>query len=76
MLARTLMIAAMAALAYYLYRRWMEAQNTKPQPPPKPAAMKQCAHCGLHLPEKEAISVNQLYFCSDGHKNRYLQEHP
>lgn len=75
MLARTLMIAAMAALAYYLYRRWKEAQATRPPKPAQPYVMKQCAHCGLHLPEKEANSHNQLYFCSEEHKQFYLRDH-
>jgi len=77
MLARTLAIAAMAVLAYYLYRRWSDAKKiAAANKPAKPQAMRRCAHCGLHLPEKEAISQNQLYFCSEDHKNLYLQEHP
>lgn len=76
MLARTLVIAAMVVLVYYLYRRWSEAKKVAEAPPKKTQAMKKCAHCGLHLPEKEAVSQNQLYFCSEEHKTLYLQEHP
>lgn len=76
MLARTLVIAAMAVLVYYLYRRWVDAQKPANSTPAKPHAMRKCSHCGLHLPEKEAISHNTLYFCSEEHKTLYLQEHP
>ncbi len=76
MLARTLVIAAMAVLVYYLYRRWSDAQKVAEKKPPKPQPMKKCAHCGVHMPEKEAVSLDQLYFCSEDHKSRYLQEHP
>ena len=76
MLARTLVIAAMAVLVYYLYRRWVNAQTAARERPPQPTTMKKCAQCGLHLPEKEAVSQNQLYFCSEAHKTPYLQEHP
>lgn len=76
MLARTIVIAAMAALAYYLYRRWITAKDIAKPAPFRPQAMRKCAHCGLHLPEKEAIYANHLYFCSEEHKSLYLQEHP
>lgn len=77
MLARTLVIAAMLGLAYYLYRRWQDAKKiAASNHPPEPQAMRKCTHCGVHLPEKEAVSLNQLYFCSEDHKHRYLQEHP
>ena len=39
----------------------------------KPLNMVQCAHCGLHLPENEAIQSRQAVYCSDAH--RALAEH-
>lgn len=76
MLARTILIAAIAAAVYYLYKRWSNPPAPSSHPPSGAQAMRKCAHCGLHLPEKEAISINQLYFCSEDHQKRYLQEHP
>lgn len=30
--------------------------------------MVRCAHCGLHLPEPEAIRTADGYYCSDSHR--------
>jgi len=27
-----------------------------------------CAHCHLHIPEKEALSAGGLFFCCDEHR--------
>jgi uncharacterized protein len=39
-------------------------------PPDKPAVAKMvaCAHCGVHLPESEAIRDGDKYFCSEEHR--------
>lgn len=62
MLARTLVIAAMAVLVYYLYRRWSDAQKVAEKKPPKPQPMKKCAHCGVHLPKKRRFrSMSSIF---------------
>ena len=38
-----------------------------------PQNMVRCAHCGLHLPENEAIQSRNAVYCSDAH--RALAEH-
>ena len=39
-------------------------------PPDKPAVAKMvaCAHCGVHIPESEAIHDGDKYFCSEEHR--------
>jgi uncharacterized protein len=32
------------------------------------AKMVACAHCGVHLPESEAIRDGDKYFCSEEHR--------
>ena len=39
----------------------------------QPLNMVRCAHCGLHLPENEAIQSRNAVYCSDAH--RALAEH-
>jgi uncharacterized protein len=47
-----------------------------PATPPKPGARdgKQatqivgCAHCGVHLPESDALSAGKLHYCSEAHR--------
>ena len=35
-----------------------------------PAAMVRCAHCGLHLPETDAVAEGAQLYCSDAHRLR------
>lgn len=73
------------ALLAYLAWRWYVAQRTKDEPavqasPPPQATdaaekMVSCAHCGIHLPQSEALAgQGALHFCSDEHRLKH--EHP
>ena len=31
--------------------------------------MRQCAHCGVHLPESEAIVADGRHYCSESHRD-------
>lgn len=66
----------------YLAWRWYVAQRPKDTPavppsPPQPTVgaaekMVRCAHCGIHLPQSEALAgVGALHFCSDAHRLQY-----
>ena len=33
--------------------------------------MIECAHCGLHVPESEAVSGNGVSFCCEAHRQAY-----
>ena len=33
-----------------------------------PQPMVRCAHCGLHLPQKEAVISGDLQYCSEAHR--------
>ena len=35
----------------------------------QPQNMVRCAHCGLHLPEKEAVASPQAIYCSAAHRD-------
>jgi uncharacterized protein len=40
-----------------------------PQPPDGPQAMLACAHCGVHLPQADALmDAGGRPFCSDAHR--------
>ncbi|MDF3833519.1 PP0621 family protein [Cupriavidus basilensis] len=39
----------------------------QPQAAPPQEAMVQCAHCGVHLPQGEAIAYRGLYYCRRAH---------
>lgn len=35
---------------------------------PAPERMVRCAHCGVHLPESDAVSDGQRHFCNEAHR--------
>ena len=49
------------------------AKDKSSAPNDQPLNMVRCAHCGLHLPENEAIASRNAVYCSDAH--RALAEH-
>jgi uncharacterized protein len=72
-LARLIIVAAVVWLAIYALRRILH-YLTLPKKTPAPGAAKnmvRCAHCGLHLPESEAISDGRQYFCSQEHRRQH-----
>jgi uncharacterized protein len=77
-----LLIFILVLIGIYLVRRAL----TKPpasRPPGEPAApaaprverMVECAHCGLHVPESEAISGEGLaHFCCEAHRKAHRSQ--
>jgi uncharacterized protein len=49
-------------------QRRTPADPVKPAAPDTPAAMVQCAHCGLHLPAADAVVDGSRPYCSDAHR--------
>lgn len=68
---RLLILAGIVWLIYSFIKRALIAQQP-PQNPPAPL-MHQCAQCSVHVPPAEAIVFEGLYFCSEPHKQLYLQ---
>ena len=65
-------------LVGYVLWRWREAQaRRRAAPPPKQAEQTQtiemvaCAHCGVHLPVLQALTVRSDYFCSAAHQKAH-----
>ncbi len=42
--------------------------STKAQTGAAPQAMLSCAHCGVHLPQSDALTEGQRAYCSDAHR--------
>ncbi len=36
---------------------------------PRGELMVRCAHCGVHLPQSDAVSVGALHYCSGAHRD-------
>ena len=65
-------------LVGYVLWRWREAQaRRRAAPSPKQAEQTQtielveCAHCGVHLPVVQALTVRSDYFCSAAHQKAH-----
>lgn len=42
----------------------------------KPQQMVQCRFCNIHLPEKDAVRHEKLWFCCHEHRNHFLDQGP
>lgn len=65
-------------LAIYLLRRALTRPPAAPpgrdEPRPEVPAverMVECAHCGLHVPESEAVMDGGRAFCGEAHRQAY-----
>lgn len=82
-MARYLLFALLAFVAWLLLKRTISSSNTRsdrePPPSPKPPAadaqdMVPCAHCGVHLPASDAVCRDtpqgREYYCGQEHLQR------
>jgi uncharacterized protein len=86
-MARLIWWLVMGALAWWVLRRWLLRNSPPPMQAPTPSApapaepghMVACAHCGLHLPEPDAIrassNAGQVFYCGAEHA-RANDHHP
>ncbi|MDR2853180.1 MAG: hypothetical protein LBV61_09050 [Burkholderiaceae bacterium] len=71
-----LLLLIVCWVGYTLWRQGrreaIHASHARQQAAPKgrlPQPMVQCAHCGLHLPQADALSAaDHRYYCCDGHR--------
>ena len=71
-LIRLLLIAAAVVVALVLIKRVLGGRPAPKIPPRTSDAPKlvQCAFCGVHVGEREAIRKGDQYFCSSEHLQR------
>ncbi|MEX8193301.1 PP0621 family protein [Comamonas guangdongensis] len=65
------LLVLVVAVGIWRGKRRAEAEARSPAtaPPNKPQTMVACAHCGLHLPQAEAVSDGAgRFFCSLEHR--------
>ncbi|CAK0775477.1 conserved hypothetical protein [Gammaproteobacteria bacterium] len=70
-LFRFFFLAAAGWLGWILLRRWLHGQGRTPsnhtQPPSPPLHMVRCAHCGIHLPQQDALEKKHRWYCGRPH---------
>ena len=67
MLTRILLLGIVIALAIMLYRKIKRAQQSKASSTGVTPAMRKCAHCGVHVPQAEALAHDNRWYCSRAH---------
>lgn len=66
-MTKFLLFIVVLAVIYVLLR----TSNRRSKEPPAargPEAMTQCAHCGVHFPSAEAVSLGQRDYCCEDHR--------
>ena len=68
-LIKFILLLIVVFAAFTLWRQWQAGQAAKSRPPEpdQPPLMVRCAHCGLHLPEKQALRQDGEWYCSRDH---------
>jgi len=62
-----------AAIIYFIYRLVKNAIHKPVPTTSSPIAMVKCQQCKVLFPQQEAITKNQLHFCSAEHLNQWLE---
>lgn len=68
---RTLVLVIAVALVVIFVKRWLANANAKRARTPRREGsqrMVRCQHCGLHVPEAEAIADQGRFYCSEEHR--------
>ena len=61
-----------AMVRNYLRKQESLRKKQTPAQPASPALIVKCRQCGLHLPQPEAVSGNDQWFCGDEHRRQWL----
>jgi uncharacterized protein len=57
-------------LVLTIIKRALAARRKSPPDKPAVAKMVACAHCGVHIPESEAVRDGDRYYCSEEHRRK------
>jgi uncharacterized protein len=71
-----LLILVIAGVVYWLWRSARQEgkqvrhsnEPRKPNAPGVPQSMLRCAHCGVHMPETDAVRGRRGVYCSAPHR--------
>ena len=62
-----LILIALAIIVMLVKRMWLPPRTGEPRNKRLPGEMVQCGHCGVYLPEPEAIRDGERFYCSQEH---------
>ncbi|MCX7142056.1 MAG: PP0621 family protein [Proteobacteria bacterium] len=69
-MSKFLLLVFAAFAVWLLIKRLRRKDATRAAPEPASEQMVTCSHCGLYLPQKEAIAEGGEFFCCAEHQRR------
>lgn len=66
-MARLLTLIALFVLAWWLWQRFTRLKRSRPQATTKSQPMVRCVHCGTHVPQGEALTHDNRWYCCRDH---------
>lgn len=76
-LIRLIIFGLVIWMLWRLIKNFLARQNSNTTTSDKKLAkgnMVACQYCTVHVPENDAVEHNQLWFCSERHKEKYLED--
>jgi len=64
-----LLLLALAAALWWHWRKGRDAAVPPPEAPRPVERMVRCAHCGVHLPESDALADGGAHYCNAAHRD-------
>ncbi|MGM0595051.1 MAG: PP0621 family protein [Pseudomonadota bacterium] len=70
-LFRLIAIGLIVWLLYRMFRRLLDRPRPQERPPKQVDGQKmvRCAHCGIHIPQNEALERDGESYCSPEHRD-------
>ena len=69
-MSKFLLLLLAAFAVWLLIKRLRRKGGTGAAPEPESEQMVTCSHCGLYLPQKEAIAEGGVFYCCAEHRRR------
>jgi len=69
-----LLVLVLVVLVAYAFVKALAAKGHAPREAPRQRAgerMVPCSHCGINIPESEALTAGEHYFCCDEHRRQF-----
>ena len=63
-----LILVVLVGAAWWRHHKRDKTPPTSPAENPSTERMVHCDHCGLHLPQTDAIAADGVFFCSKEHQ--------
>jgi len=71
-MGKLIFFTIIAVLIYWLIKSRQIDESTDDATPKAIEDMVRCSYCGVHLPKSESISEESKFFCSDEHRQAFL----